>query len=56
MGVVLAAVRAELAELQALGRQLLVLGLAVILPLALSALEGNDLSRHDLLRLSLTTK
>ncbi len=43
---VLAALAAELAELQASRRRLLVLGGGVIAILAITALQRNDLSRH----------
>jgi hypothetical protein len=46
MRMVLAAERAELLHLDPLGRGFLVLHAGVILPLALSALEGDLLSRH----------
>jgi hypothetical protein len=43
---VLAALAAELAELQPAGRGLLVLGGGVIAILAIAALQRNNLSRH----------
>src|SRR5271168_5060704 len=46
MGPVLTAERAELLQLNALRRSLLILGVGVVLPLALRALEGDDFSCH----------
>jgi hypothetical protein len=43
---VLAALAAELAELQPAGRGLLILGGGVIAILAIAALQRNNLSRH----------
>jgi hypothetical protein len=44
----LAAKRAELAQLHALGFGLFVLGLAIVFPLALGALQRNDFAHRSL--------
>jgi hypothetical protein len=46
MNLVLAAIGAELLQLQALGSGLLVLGPGIIAILALGALKSNNLARH----------
>jgi hypothetical protein len=51
MHLMLAAVRAELFELQPLGRRFLVLHVAVVPILALRALERNNFARHAYLLL-----
>src|SRR5690348_6120001 len=45
---VLAALRAELFELETLGGRLLILHVCVVPILALSALKGDDFTRHSL--------
>jgi hypothetical protein len=46
MHLVLAAMRAELLQFNALGHRLLILGARVVSSLALSALESDNFARH----------
>jgi hypothetical protein len=48
MRLVLAAIRAELAQFDPLGRRLFVLRLRIVAVLALAALKSNDFAHFDL--------